>query len=163
MKLSVFAALAVFALGLTVAPASAQQQPDPSLQPSYGTTNLTSGFEPDPFVTALDAGGDYDASGLGVNGCLGYIARPPDYRINWTAGRTKLPLVFSVMSDADTTLVVNDAQGHWICDDDSGNGALNPSITIADPVSGQYDVWVGTFQSGPAQKATLNVSELYSQ
>jgi hypothetical protein len=163
MKLPLFAATAIFSLGLVTAAASAQQRPDISASPNYGTANLASGFEPDPFVAALDAGGDYDASQLGVNACVGFIARAPDYRVNWTAGQTKLPLVFSVLSDADTTLVINDAQGNWICDDDSGNGALNPSITITDPVSGQYDVWVGTFQSGPTQKATLNVSELYSQ
>ena len=162
MKSSILAA-AAFALSLVSAPASAQDRPDPSLEPAYGTTGLVSGFDPDPFVTPIDAGGDYDASQLGVAGCVGFIARAPDYRINWTAGQTKLPLVFSVLSDADTTLVVNGPQGNWICDDDSGNGALNPSITIADPASGQYDVWVGTFQSGAAQKATLNVSELYSQ
>ncbi len=163
MKLHLFAAAAVMAVGLAAATASAQERPDPSLQPNYGTTNLVSGFEPDPFVANLDAGGGYDASGLGVRGCVGFIARAPDYRINWTAGQTKLPLVFSVQSDADTTLVVNDAAGNWICDDDSGNGGLNPSITIDNPASGQYDVWVGTFQSGPIQKAALNVSELYSQ
>jgi hypothetical protein len=163
MKLPLFAAAAVLAFGLAATPASAQQGPDVSARPNYGTTNLVSGFEPDPFTTNLDAGGDYDASQLNVSGCVGFIARAPDYRINWTAGQTKLPLVFSVLSDADTTLVINDAQGNWTCDDDSGNGALNPSITIANPVSGQYDVWVGTFQSGPPQKASLNVSELYSQ
>src|SRR5690242_14731216 len=112
MKLHVFAAGAVLALGLAATPARAQDRPDPSLQPNYGTSNLVSGFEPDPFVTNLDAGGDYDASGMGVSGCVGFIARAPDYRINWTAGRNKLPLVFSVQSDADTTLVVNDAEGH---------------------------------------------------
>ena len=163
MKTTFFAALAVLALSLAAAPARAQQGPDVSAAPNYGTSNLVSGFEPDPFVTHLDAGGDYDASQLGVSGCVGFIARAPDYRINWTAGQTKLPLVFSVQSEADTTLVINDAGGNWLCDDDSGNGALNPSITIANPVSGQYDVWVGTFQSGPIQKATLNISELYSQ
>ena len=163
MKLHLLAVAALLALGLAAGPARAQDRPDVSLQPNYGTANLASGFEPDPFVANLDAGGDYDASGLAVSGCVGFIARAPDFRINWTAGQTKLPLVFSVLSDADTTLVINDAEGNWVCDDDSGNGALNPSITIANPVSGQYDVWVGTFQSGPAQKATLNVSELYSQ
>jgi hypothetical protein len=162
MKFAIFAA-AAFALSLAAAPASAQDRPDPSLAPAYGAVGLVSGFEPDPFAAELQAGGGYDASQLGVSGCVGFIARAPDYRINWTAGQTKLPLVFSVLSDTDTTLVINDAQGHWLCDDDSGNGALNPSITIADPASGQYDVWVGTFQSGAPQKATLNVSELYSQ
>jgi hypothetical protein len=154
---------ALLAACLAAAPAAAQQQPDPNLDPTYGVSGLVSGFEPDPFRVQLDAGGDFDAAQLGVAGCVGYIAGPPDYRIQWTAGQNKLPLVFSVNADADTTLVVNDPNGNWICDDDSGNGGLNPSITIPDPPSGQYDVWVGTFQSGPIQKAELDVSELYSQ
>ena len=93
MKLPLFAAAAIFALGLTAAPAGAQQGPDVSENATYGTTNLVSGFEPDPFVAALEAGGDYDASRLGVNNCVGFIARAPDYRINWTAGQTKLPCI----------------------------------------------------------------------
>jgi hypothetical protein len=155
--------LAILAACLAAAPAVAQQRPDPSLDPNYGSTALASGFEPDPFRVQLDAGGGFDASQMGVAGCVGFVAGPPDYRIRWTAGQNKLPLVFSVNADTDTTLVINDASGNWICDDDSGNGGLNPSITIADPASGQYDVWVGTFQSGPIQKAELDVSELYSQ
>ena len=103
-----------------------------------------------------------NASVLGDT-CWGWIARAPDYRVNWTAGSGALPLIFSVSSDADTVLVVNDAQGAWHCDDDGGNMGLNPAITITAPVSGQYDVWVGTFAQGDLQDSTLNVSELYSQ
>ena len=72
-------------------------------------------------------------------------------------------MVFSVESEADTTLVINDAGGAWLCDDDSGNGGLNPAITIADAPSGQYDIWVGTFAGGGLQPSVLNVSELYAQ
>ena len=152
-----FAAAAVALTCLAIGPVRAQNV---DLDPSYGTTDLASGFQPDPLVIQVQSGGSIDAQSINP-GCKGFIASAADMRVNFTAGA--LPLIISVASDADTTLVVNDAQGNWLCDDDSGNGALNPSITIANPVSGQYDVWVGTFQSGPTQKATLNVSELYSQ
>ena len=141
----------------------AQTMPDPSLNPSYGAVNLVSGFTPDPHTQAIAAGGGFDASRLGAPGCVGWIATQPDFRVNWTAGSGALPLVFSVQSGADTTLVINDANGNWICDDDGGNNGLNPAITIANPPSGQYDIWVGTFAEGALQPSTLNVSELYAQ
>lgn len=136
--------------------------PDFSLDPAYGAVDLTSGYQPDPHVQAIQAGGGYDASQLQA-GCVGWIARAPDYRVNFTAGNAGLPLIFSVGSSADTTLVINDAGGNWVCDDDGGNEGLNPSITFAAPASGQYDVWVGTFAQGQFQPSTLHVSELTSQ
>jgi hypothetical protein len=49
-----------------------------------------------------------------------------------------------------------------LCDDDSGNGALNPSITLRNVQSGQYDVWVGTYGETDAKAAQLSLSELTS-
>jgi hypothetical protein len=137
-------------------------RPDYALDPAYGTVDLVSGFEPDPHVQPIQAGGDIDASVLGGN-CVGWIARAPDYRLNWTAGSGALPLVFSVASDSDTTLVINDAEGNWICDDDGGNSGFNPAITFSNPVSGQYDIWVGTYAQGGLRPSTLHISELYAQ
>jgi hypothetical protein len=138
--------------------------PDWALDPAYGVVELVSGFTPDPHTMEIAAGGEIDAGGvLGEAGCLGWIARAPDYRLNWTAGSGELPLIFSVASESDTTLVINDAQGNWICDDDGGNEGLNPAITITAPVSGQYDIWVGTYMQGELQPSTLHISELYSQ
>ena len=147
---------------------SQQQQatgdvPDFSLEPAYGSVELTSGFEPDPHGVSIAAGGELDASVIGVQGCVGFVARAPDYRLNWTAGDGSLPLIISVGSDSDTVLVVNDAQGNWRCDDDNGNEGLNPSITFDHPASGQYDIWVGTYEQGELKDSTLNISELYSQ
>ena len=113
-------------------------------------------------LRSISAGGSYDASNL-QPGCVGFIARAPDYRVNFTAGRGSLPLIFSVNAESDTTLVINDAGGNWVCDDDGGEQGLNPSITFASPASGQYDVWVGTFNEGQLQPSTLHVSELHSQ
>ncbi|MBL8547657.1 MAG: peptidase S1 [Hyphomonadaceae bacterium] len=136
--------------------------PDYSLEPAYGVADLAAGFTPDPHTSDILAGGTIHASAVGEN-CTGWVARAPDYRVNWTAGSNGLPLVFSVTSEADTTLVINDAEGNWVCDDDSGNGPLNPSVSFATPVSGQYDVWVGTYAEGPTQPSVLNVSEISSQ
>jgi hypothetical protein len=99
---------------------------------------------------------------LGGN-CTGWIARAPDYRVQWTAGPGGRPLIFSVNSSADTTLVVNDPSGAWRCDDDSGVSGMNPSIRFDSPAGGQYDIWVGTYAQGSLEDSTLHVSELNSQ
>jgi hypothetical protein len=129
------------------------------LNPTYGTLNLSAGFNNDPRAVNLQSGGSIPASNLSSS-CRGYIADAPDVRVNYSAG--SLPLIFSVASGADTTLVVNGPDGRWYCDDDSGNGT-NPSLRWGSPPSGQYDVWVGTYASASLQNATLYVSELTSQ
>lgn len=154
---------AVLHISEIAAAAAASAMPNPALDAVYGSIDLVSGFTPDPHTVNISAGGEYDASGLGVDACVGWIATAPDYRVNWTAGSGDLQLVFSVQSDADTTLVVNDAQGNWICNDDGGNNGLNPAITFVRPQPGQYDIWVGAFTQGELQKSTLNVSELFAQ
>jgi hypothetical protein len=133
--------------------------PDTSLDPTYGTANLSSGFTPDPHTVKLRSGGSVDASNLG-DSCRGYIATAPDYRVNYDGG--SLPLIISAHADADVTLVVNDPGGNWVCDDDSGEG-LNPSLRFEKPRSGQYDVWIGTYSDTSNENATLSVSELYSE
>jgi len=132
---------------------------DWNLAPNYGTFDLGAGFEPDPFTVNLDAGGDVDAS-ISLDNCRGFVTAAPDVRLNYTAGA--FPLIFSVDADADTTLIVNDPSGAWICDDDSGP-SLNPLIALDNPQSGQYDIWIGTYSPGPATPATLFVSEIAGQ
>jgi hypothetical protein len=136
--------------------------PDYSLDPAYGGIDLVSGFTPDPHRVSISAGGELNAAVLG-GACVGWIARAPDYRVNWTAGSGSLPLIFSADSDADTVLVINDAEGNCICDDDGGNESLNPAIRFDNPVGGQYDIWVGTYAQGGLEPSTLSVSELYSE
>jgi hypothetical protein len=157
------AVLHISEVGGPEAQTTSGQQLDFTLEPTYGSVDLVSGFQPDPHTQAISAGGAVDASTLGVAGCVGWVAQAPDYRVNWTAGSGALLLVFSVQAEADTTLVINDAQGNWVCDDDGGNNGLNPAITFTNPASGQYDIWVGTFSQGDLQPSALNVSELYAQ
>ncbi len=136
--------------------------PDWSLEPAYGAIELAAGFMPDPHTQEIAAGGSIDASVVAPQ-CVGWIARAPDYRLHWTSGSNELPLVISVASEADTTLVINGPDTSWHCDDDGGNEGLNPAITFESPASGQYDIWVGTYMSGELQASTLHISELYAQ
>ena len=146
--------VAVSALAMAVAPAAMAQ--DYSQEPNYGSINVTTGFVPDPIVIALASGGDVDASTISPD-CNGYISNAPDFRVNYEAGTT-FPLIISALSDNDTTLVINGADGQWYCNDDSDG--LNPAVTFATPVSRQYDIWVDTYGEAAVYPAGLYISEV---
>lgn len=146
--------VAVAAL-LVAGPVAAQ---DYSANPHAGTVRLSAGFTPDPYNISVTAGGTIRASER-FSGCYGYISHAPDVRLHWSGGGN-LPLIISASSSRDTTLVVNAPNGRWYCDDDSGEGT-NPSLRFGSPMSGQYDIWVGSY-GGDYVSATLSISELYS-
>lgn len=126
-------------------------------QPTYGYLNIEADFEGDPIEIEVTAGGDVSVEAdLNLpRACEGYInAGAPDLSINYVAGN--LPLQIYVHSDADTTLIINDPLGQWQCDDDSIG--TNPAKRFASPPSGQYDVWIGTFDRSRA-RARVYVTE----
>lgn len=153
-----FAVLGAIALASAV-PASASAQ-DINAEAIYETVYLDGGFAEDPYVINLSSGGSNDAQNTINSSCRGYIANAPDVRLHFSPG--SLPLIISVGSNADTTLVVNAPDGRWYCDDDSGDG-LNPSITFDRPLNGRYEIWVGTYGDSELNDAQLHISELYSQ
>ena len=153
-KLIIAAVLAATA----AAPGSAQ---DFNAAPNYGTVNLRTGVLPDPHVVQVQSGGTIDASRLG-SPCVGFISNAPDVRLNYVAG-SNLPLVISVGSRADTTLVINGPDGRWYCDDDGGANGLNPGIRFDNAMSGRYEIWVGTYGSTDNHPAQLEISELTTQ
>jgi|GEM_PF-158372 hypothetical protein len=158
IRISLFVIVAALVLLPTLFVAA--QSLDYTANPNYGSVSLTSGFTPDPYSVNLTSGGSVSiASALGGS-CRGYATSAPDFRISYTAGSFNM-LSFYVTSEGDTTLVVLDADGDWYCDDDSGEG-LNGQINIANPSSGTYDIWVGSFSSTSFVSATLNISELNS-
>ena len=144
------AALAV----LLVAPTAHAQ--DVSRSPNYGTARLDSGFVPDPHTVSVTAGGPNDASRKS-SGCAGYVSSAPDYRLHFDAG--SLPLIISAESSEDTTLVINGPDGDWYCDDD-GSGRLDPIVRFNNPDSGQYDIWIGSYDESERPAATLSITEL---
>jgi len=131
---------------------------DYTLPANYGGVDLVTGFTPDPHTVDIRSGGSINAqTAVTTADCRGYVTSAPDYEVRYTAGTT-YPLIFSVLSQSDTTLVINDPSGTWYCNDDSDG--LNPKIRFDSPLSGTYDVWVGTYGSATTQPATLRVSEL---
>jgi len=128
--------------------------------PNYGTINLNNGFTPDPQVIPLQSGGNINAESISSS-CRGYISNAPDVRLVYSAG--SWPLILSVASGADTTLVVNAPDGSWYCDDDGGQYGMNPSIRFNRPMSGRYEIWVGTYGGARLENAQLHISEVNTQ
>jgi serine protease Do len=132
--------------------------PDWRAEPRYDTLNLQVGFEPDPREVAVDAGGSRDASTFNPE-CAGWIDfSRPDVDLNYAPGQGQYPLYISAVSQADTTIVINDPQGNWHCNDDLEG--LNPGVVFQTPLHGNYNIWVGTLDRGPTQPATVRISEI---
>lgn len=134
------------------------QQGRPNIQgnPAYGTLSLQAGFQPDPRTVEVRAGGPNAAEGLG-NECVGFIDfRQPDVNLNYRAGQ--FPLFIGARAQEDITLVVNLPDGSWLCNDDFDG--TNPGLLMQRPQSGQYNIWIGTFNPGALQPSTLTISEM---
>lgn len=153
MKGSVFLTLAATALST---PLSAQ---DYNKEPSYGEITLKAGFEADPYSIGIVAGGDIDASSTLGGECAGWVADAPDFRLHYSAGELPL-LIAAVGSDAgmDVTLVISSPNGQWACDDDSFEDG-DAAFLFSEPQPGQYDIWIGNFESQDGEEATLYISE----
>ena len=126
------------------------------LRPAFGSVSLNAGFLPDPFRrNRIQAGGDNHFSGS--QGCPGggWFANAPDFRLFYRSGG--YPLSIYVTAPGDTMLLVNDPNTRWFCNDD--NNGLDPAIRFNNPQSGQYDIWVGTYQRGRVRNATIHISE----
>jgi hypothetical protein len=150
---TLIAALVALLAPVTVAPEAEAQ--DWRLRPSYGTINLSAGFRPDPYRRTLQAGGNIRIGAMA--GCPGggYVANAPDLRVNYRSGR--FVLSFYVVANRDTILLVNDPSGRWYCNDDYSG--LNPGMWFNNPMSGQWDVWVGTYGPSRVSGARLYISE----
>jgi hypothetical protein len=122
-------------------------------RPAFGTVNLHAGFTQDPWRRTVRAGGDFHNR----RNCNGWFATAPDYRLQYTASSSWNLSIF-VRASGDTVLLVNDPNGNWHCNDDF-NGQ-NPGLTFAGPRSGQYDIWVGTWNRPRVRNAVIHVSEL---
>ncbi|MEO5707663.1 MAG: hypothetical protein ABIT10_05675 [Alteraurantiacibacter sp.] len=132
---------------------------DGNLPATYGYVSLVSGFTPDPRTVQLTAGGTIAGSTVDET-CYGTFAAAPDVALEYSAG--SLPLIISVASESDTTLLITDPQGNTWCDDDGGVNGTNPGLRFDKPASGTYGIWVGSY-GGDNAAATLHISEVSSQ
>lgn len=125
---------------------------------NFGRTILRGGFVPDPWRSVITSGGAIDVSRAGLApGCRGFVTAQPDYILDYANAANFVRFYF--VAGGDTTLVINDANGRWHCNDDS-HGGLNPTVDISRPPSGQYDIWVGSYRAHQNIRGNLHVTEL---
>lgn len=126
----------------------------------FGVHRLNGGFMPDPMTVSVVSGGNLAVRNMGLGaGCTGFATATPDAILHYTNASNFLR--FFVRAEGDTALVINDARGNWYCNDDAVG--LNPMVSIENPPSGQYDIWVSSWREGQNIRGTLNVTELRNQ
>jgi hypothetical protein len=95
------------------------------------------------------AGGSLDLAQCGAESIsgFGYVEAAADFDLDYLHDPTNGDLEFRVDSQCDSVLLINDPQGIWYFDDDS-NGNQDAKIRLGNPVSGNYDIWIGSLSAG---------------
>lgn len=147
----------VFAAALLAAGA-AQACPNYNLRAAFGTITLPGGFTPDPYVRNVTAGGGFYLPNCGFN-WAGWVAAAPDFQFSYSAAG--YPLTLAISSNVDTVLLINGPDGTWYFNDDAGGAyGLGAALTFRNPMSGVYDIWIGTYNRGSGIRAQLFITEL---
>ncbi|MEZ4771016.1 MAG: copper resistance protein NlpE N-terminal domain-containing protein [Caldilineales bacterium] len=106
------------------------------------TLDLQAGFPLDPTFVSVNGGGDLNAAVIDPE-CAGYVNRQPVVTVNWT-GEAEFVEAFFV-SDDDPTLVVLAPDGQVYCNDDANDQLMDPVVEVANPLPGQYRIWIGSY------------------
>lgn len=115
-----------------------------------------------PLRLPIKAGGSVDAAQrLGLN-CVGFAALDQaraDAIIEYSP-RPGTPLFLYTDGDIDTTLIVEDPNGNWHCNDDfNPNSDLNAGLIVYYAPAGAYRVWIGTYGGSGAAVVDLVASQ----
>ena len=117
---------------------------EPLAEPSaYVSVDFQQGFVLDPFLVSVNGGGEVDSSVLDEE-CVGWINDKPVVSVNWQ-GEVEQATVF-FFSDHDSTLTIELPDGSYLCNDDVSDHVLDASITMTRPMTGTYQIFVGTFE-----------------
>lgn len=143
----------VAALGAAFAGQDVHAQ-DARLPALYGTMALQWAFEPDPITVNVRTGLDVALSGVGAP-CVGFATSAPSYEFTYTAGLH--PLYFVAQSTGDAVLMVRSPDGLVYCIDDTYG--QNPEVAFPSPLTGTYDIWVGSY-SAVSIDAALSITEI---
>lgn len=91
---------------------------------------------------AVTAGGDNNIQTCGFS-ATGFFTTAPDFSLD-LSGMAGHSVVVSVLSNCDSSLLVNTPSAAWFYDDDS-NGQGDPRLDVGAVGDGVLDIWVGTF------------------
>ncbi|MEI2693422.1 MAG: copper resistance protein NlpE N-terminal domain-containing protein [Anaerolineae bacterium] len=113
--------------------------------PSLVSIDLEAGFPLDPTFVSVQGGGEIDISLLSSE-CVGFVNRQPVVTVNWSGDAPFVEAFF--VSDSDPTLAILTPDGQLLCNDDANEDLLDPVIEISEPVTGTYQIWVGSYAKG---------------
>ena len=125
-----------------------------SLEAGAQMIALSSGFLPDPRTLQGTAGGPVQAASMSAS-CIGNVPQVPQHRVVLQTAMSFLRTW--VNSGTDTTLVVRAPNGMVFCADDTWG--TNPGVDIVNPIAGQYDIFVGTYDQGATGPYVIGFSE----
>ncbi len=151
--------LASFNILAQKTPATAKM--DYNKTPTYGSISLNNTtLGADPHKLTITSGGAVNSNYLGGD-CSGFVSEAPDYRVSWNGTTSKIAFYFEAKTAGqDATILVNLPDGSWRCNDDISSDELNPMVIIENPATGQYDIWVGSYETGKFIEGTLMVTDV---
>lgn len=148
--------LAAAAIGVaTLTAGAAVACPNWQAQPHFGQIELYAGFQPDPYVRNITAGGTQNLSACGLGGAAGFVTSRPDFDLYWNGNSAQLTI--AVVAGADAVLLVNAPDGQFYYSDDYRG--TNPAITFVNPQQGLYDIWIGSYDGSRRNPAQLIFTE----
>ena len=154
-----FAGLLLIILFQACAPSSAIQEEsaEPGIRTENGlvTISLESGFQPDPFIYGLRAGGPVGADSHGFRG---YLPASPSVMLEFSPD--KFPLTIILRSDSDTVMMLRTPGGRTLFNDDFDG--LDAGFTLYEPESGLYEIYAGLLNDTLPTAAELEITEIYA-
>ena len=108
---------------------------------AFVSINPEAGFPLDPFFMTLQGGGPMNASTVAKE-CEGYVTKNPIVSVDYKGKADMLKVFF--YSDGDPILIVQTPDGKVLCNDNTNALLLDPTVTLAKPAQGRYDIWVGS-------------------
>lgn len=141
----------------TPSPVIEEEPAEPQVGEENGlaTISLQSGFQPDPFIYELRAGGPVEASDQGFSG---YIPASPSAVLEFSPD--KFPLTIILRSNSDTVMMLRTPGGQTLFNDDFEE--LNAGFTLYEPESGQYEIYAGLLNDSLPVAAELEITEIYA-
>jgi serine protease Do len=122
----------------------------------FGSAELEAGFDT---VEAVVAGG----GALPVHNlpsvdeaCVGFASIVPSYSFTWSGSGSGLTVFLEAAQDA--SLIILTPERELLCSDNVDSDNLNPSIDIAVPVAGEYDVFIGAHVPNEVIAGKLTIS-----
>jgi hypothetical protein len=123
-----------------------------SAPPAFGSHSLPAdGY----FEVAVSLSGTASAYDIAGGECTGQIdPSRPDIVLN--LGAAEESLAIGVVSDVDTTLVVQAPDGQVYCNDDTYG--FDPEVSLTNAMAGDWAVWAGVYSGTGGESAVIEVS-----